>query len=162
IAQEAQPATQPNTPTLPETRVEATPPLNPAYFDDGSPPLTGTILDGTLLTNQPIIGYRAPTSTSSTIIAVPDADLPATGNTIASDLIRDQIDLSFTDIARNAPGVIAAGPSDGIFADQIFIRGQQIISRNYRKDGFLDPTFVPRDLQNAERVEILKGPSSFL
>src|SRR5262245_2034621 len=82
IAQEAQPATQPNTPTLPETRVEATPPLNPAYFDDGSPPLTGTILDGTLLTNQPIIGYRAPTSTSSTIIAVPDADLPGTVNTI--------------------------------------------------------------------------------
>ena len=32
----------------------------------------------------------------------------------------------------------------------------------FRKDGFLDPTYVRRDFQNVERVEILKGPSSFL
>jgi iron complex outermembrane receptor protein len=63
-------------------------------------------------------------------------------------------------VIRNAPGVVPAG--DSLFGDKIFIRGLEVGSRNFRKDGFLDPTFVRRDFQNAERVEILKGPSSFL
>ncbi len=151
-AQETQP------PTLPETRVEATPVLTDYFaYDDSN--LTGTILDGTLFSNQPFSGYRAPTSTAGSIIAVPEQIMPQTVSTLSRDLMNDQVTLSFQDLARNS-GVAQAG--DTLFQDRIFIRGLEVGSRNYRKDGFLDPTYVPRDFQNVERVDILKGPSSFL
>lgn len=154
--------TQP--PTLPETRVEAQPPATPAMPENFAPPvdagLTGTILDGTIFSNLPVEGYRATTNTTGALIAIPDIQLPATVSTVTRDVMNDQIDLRFTDIIRNAGGVVPAG--NGRFPDEIFIRGQQLSSRNFRKDGFLDPTFVPRDFQNVERVEILKGPASML
>jgi iron complex outermembrane recepter protein len=149
--------TQP--PTLPETRVEATPVTTDYFAPEGSG-LTGTILDGTILSNFPAYGYRAETSTTATIIAIPDQQLPATVSTITRDVMDDQIALRLTDIIRNAGGVVPSG--NGRFPDELFIRGQQLGSRNFRKDGFLDPTFVPRDFQNVERVEILKGPASML
>jgi iron complex outermembrane receptor protein len=151
----AQEAAQP--PVIPETTVEAAQPATATIEDDG---LTGTILDGTIFTSPEVIGYRAESSTTGTIIDIPDADLPATVNVIPRDVIDDQIALSFTDIARNAPGVVVV--SESLFADQIYLRGLRVGTRNYRKDGFLDPTFVPRDFQNVERVEILKGPASIL
>jgi iron complex outermembrane receptor protein len=72
----------------------------------------------------------------------------------------DQQTLKFSDVIRNAGGISAGG--DSLFADQVFLRGLQLGSRDFRKDGFLDPTFVPRDFQNVERVEVLKGPASVL
>jgi iron complex outermembrane receptor protein len=153
-------AAQNQPPTLPETRVEATPPVTEFVPQEDTSGLTGTILDGTILSNAPAEGYRAPTSTTGSIIAIPDADLPGTVNSITRDVLNDQITLSIQDVIRNAPGVVPAG--DTLFADKIFIRGLEVGSRNYRKDGFFDPTFVPRDWQNVERVEILKGPASFL
>ncbi len=162
-----QPATQP--PTLPETRVEAQPtqpdtnvtsqqPSYPDPFQDGN--LTGTILDGTLFSNTPADGYRAETSTAGSIIAIPQNDLPFTVNTITRDVMDDQIALRTQDILRNAGGVVFLG--DGQFFDRMLIRGQQLTNSSFRKDGFLDSTAVPRDFQNVERVEILKGPASVL
>lgn len=162
-----QPAAQP--PTLPETRVEAQPTLpdtnvtgqQPAYpdaFQDGN--LTGTILDGTLFSNTPTDGYRADTSTAGSIIAIPQNDLPFTVNPITRATLDDQIALRTSDILRNAGGVVSRG--DGQFFDRMLIRGQQLGNSSFRKDGFLDSTAVPRDYQNVERVEILKGPASVL
>lgn len=145
-------------PVLPETEVEAAPPATATFSgDDG---LTGTILDGTIFSSPPVFGYRADSSTTGSIINVPDADLPLTVNVIPRDVLDDQIALSVDDIVRNAPGVSLAG--DNLFADRIFLRGLEVGSRNFRKDGFLDPTYVPRDFQNVERIEILKGPASVL
>ena len=157
FAQDTQPPGN-EVPTLPPVRVEGVQPTAPYFPEDTG--LTGTILDGTILSNLPTYGYRAETSTTASIIAIPDAQLPATVSTITRDVMDDQIDLRLTDLIRNAGGVVAAGNAQ--FPDQIFIRGQQITARNFRKDGFLDPTFVPRDFQNVERVEILKGPASML
>lgn len=163
----AQPAAQP--PTLPETRVEAQPtlpetnvtgqqPVFPDVFQDGN--LTGTILDGTLFSNVPTDGYRADTSTAGSILAIPQNDLPFTVNTVTRDVLDDQIVLRTQDLLRNAGGVVFQG--DGQFFDRMLIRGQQLTSSSFRKDGFLDRTAVPRDYQNVERVEILKGPASVL
>jgi iron complex outermembrane recepter protein len=145
---------------VPRTRVEAAPLVTENFPPAEDTGLTGTILDGTIFSNSPSEGYRAPTSTSASIIAVPDADQPATVSTITEELLTDQATLRLTDAIRNAGAVVPAG--DALFADRIFIRGLEVGSRNFRKDGFLDPTFVPRDFQNVERVEILKGPASFL
>lgn len=155
--QQPAPVTTAQPPVLPETVVEAAPGVA-SVTDDGD--LTGTILDGTIFTNPAVIGYRAGTSTSGTIIAIPDADFPGTVNSITRDTLDDQIALRFPDVIRNAGGVTLAG--DGLFADRIFLRGLEVGSRNFRKDGFLDPTYVPRDFQNVERIEILKGPASVL
>ena len=35
-------------------------------------------------------------------------------------------------------------------------------SRDYRKDGFLDPTYTPRNFANVDRVEVIQGPASVL
>ncbi|WP_254507243.1 TonB-dependent receptor [Anatilimnocola floriformis] len=153
------PAAQP--PTLPDTTVQGQQPstaVNPEAFENGD--LTGTILDGTIFSNSPTIGYRADTSTAGSIIAIPNADLPMTVNTITRDALDDQIAIHTSDIFRNAGGIVAQGDSQ--FADRFLIRGQQIQSSSFRKDGFLDRTGVPRDYQNVERVEILKGPASVL
>src|SRR5215470_1962061 len=151
------PAATAQPPVLPETNVLGTQP-RPSYFDESG--LTGTILDGTVFSTQPVIGYRADSSTTGTIINVPDADLPATVNVIPRDVLNDQIDIRLTEAIRNAGGVVPLG--DGFFPDRILLRGLEVGSRNYRKDGYFDPTLVPRDLQNVDRIEILKGPASVL
>ena len=46
--------------------------------------------------------------------------------------------------------------------DQFFIRGFEANSQAFRKDGYLDPTYVPRDVANIERIDVLKGPNSVL
>ena len=46
--------------------------------------------------------------------------------------------------------------------DAFFLRGFLVTSRDYRKDGFLDPTYTPRDFADVQRMEILQGPSSVL
>ena len=159
IAQETQPPTPPTPDTvLPETVVEAPPavedmPVDQEFDFDG-------ILDGTIFDSPAVEGYRAESSTTGTWLDIPDADLPLTVNPITRDVLDDQIALRVTDIYRNAGGVNLLGDSQ--FYDRLLLRGQQVSSGNYRKDGFLDRTSVPRDFQNVERIEILKGPASVL
>ncbi|REK24021.1 MAG: TonB-dependent siderophore receptor [Planctomycetota bacterium] len=149
-------------PVLPDTEVEADPDTTDGggqdFFDETGP--SNIVTDGSVFDSGPVDGYRAESSTSGSIIDLPDADLPATVNVIPRDVLDDQISLDLTDVIRNAGGTTPAG--DILFPDRIFLRGLEVGSRNFRKDGFLDPTFVPRDFQNVERVEILKGPASVL
>jgi iron complex outermembrane receptor protein len=155
-------------PEIPETVVEAEQPAaapQPSfepypYPNVGAGDVTPSILGGTMFDSPPVEGYRADSSTTGSIMNIPDADLPLTVNTIPRDLIDDQIGLRITDIWRNAGGVNLLGDSQ--FADRLLLRGQQLSSGNFRKDGFLDQTSVPREFQNVERIEILKGPASVL
>jgi iron complex outermembrane receptor protein len=158
------------TPTLPDTEVEAAPPTLPPTNVEGTPPPTGAADDaldafdpytnGFLLRSPAVEGYRAPSSTTATLIDLPDALIPATVNTIPRDLLNDQQALRFQDVVRNAGATVQSG--DNLFADKIFIRGLELNSRDFRKNGFQDSTYTPRDFQNVERVEILKGPPSVL
>ncbi len=158
---EAQPA---ETPTIPDTNIEATPStgsqpaFNPDYFND--PGDFDPIVQGDRFHSPAVSGYRADSSTASSLIDLNDRDIAGTVNTITRDLMDDQIDLKFTDIIRNVGAAIQG--ADGLFPDRIFLRGFELQARDFRKDGFLDPTAVPRDFQNVERVEILKGPASTL
>ena len=161
-------AQAPQPPVLPETEVEAAPPVLPETNVQAYPQPTyvdpngdyDPVIDGSMFSAPEAFGYRASESTTGTIIAIPDADLPGTVNVITQEVIQDQIILSIDDVVRNAGGVVQGG--DGLFADRLFLRGLELQSRDFRRDGFLDPTYVPRDLQSIERVEILKGPASAL
>jgi iron complex outermembrane receptor protein len=169
LAVAQQPADQ--TPTLPDTEVEAAPPTLPPTNVEGMLPPTGAgddaldnydpYTNGFTFGSGVVEGYRAPSSTTGSIIDIPDADLPATVNVIPRDVLRDQQALQLQDVLRNA-GATTFGGGDTVFSDRIFIRGFELRARDFRRDGFLDPTFVPRDFQNIERVEILKGPASTL
>lgn len=162
LAQAPEAAAPSEPPTIPDTVVETTPPeaetAEPYPYTDNF--FEPSILDGTIFDSPPVDGYNAQSSTTGTIINIPDADLPATVNTITRDLMDDQIALRISDVYRNAGGVNLLGDSQ--FYDRLLLRGQQVGSGNYRKDGFIDRTSVPRDFQNVERIEILKGPASVL
>lgn len=110
--------------------------------------------------SPPIDGYRAESSTAGGLVDIPDVRFPGTVNVVSSDVIRDQQVLNFQDIARDAGATVAGGNT--LFADRFFLRGFELNSRDFRKDGFLDPTYVPRDFANIDRIEILKGPASVL
>ena len=153
VAMDQEPGNQP--PVLPVTEVEA---VRNNEFEEAM--RYDPEVDGSMFGSPLVRGYRAGSSTAGTIMDVPDLELPATVNVIPRDLLNDQQALRMNDVVRNAPGVISVG--DTLLADRIYIRGLEVGSRDYRKDGFLDPTFVPRDFQNIERVEILKGPASML
>jgi iron complex outermembrane receptor protein len=163
-------------PVIPETEVVAPPrptqpPVNPLEptpgdFNSANPaanfPATNSSADSgrSIFQSPPAMGYRAASSTTGSIIDIPDADLPATVNSIPQALLQDQIVLTIDNLARNAGGVTPSG--DIFFSDRLLLRGLEVGSRSFRKDGFFDPTYVPRDFQNVERVEILKGPASVL
>jgi iron complex outermembrane receptor protein len=156
--QEAQPPVLPSTdveaaqPTLPPTDVEG---FDPNLIDPngGYDP----VLDGTAFSSSIQPGYRQNESTAGSLIPLADGDNPATVNVISRDLMNDQINLRLDDVLRNA-GAVTIGRSDGVIQDSFLIRGIQLQTRDFRRDGFLDPTLTPRDFQSIERVEILKGP----
>lgn len=159
-AQETQP------PVLPETRVEAQAPTVPATNAGGVDPSLidpnggyDPVIDGGPFSSAIDPGYRQAESTTGSLIPLLDADNPATVNVISRDLMDDQINLQLADVLRNA-GAVTQGVADGVIRDTFLIRGIQLNTRDFRRDGFLDPTLTPRDFQDIERVEILKGPAS--
>ncbi len=159
----------PTIPTLPETEVVAepeqnapppAPPQNPPYDPDSQFP---SVLRGTIFSSPPVQGYSAPTSTVGTFVDVPNRIFPGTITTVTRDVIRDQQILNMDEALRDIPGAVKSFGGDGVIRpDQFFIRGFQANSQTFRKDGYLDPTYVPRDVANIERIDILQGPNSVL
>lgn len=113
-------------------------------------------------------GYFAPCSTVGSIVAMENYRFPGTINTVTQDLIRDQQALSFDDILRDIGGAVQTGSgregtgTEGLAPDEFYLRGLEVTRFNFRKNGFLDPTYTPRDFANIERVDVLKGPASVL
>jgi len=151
-------------PTVPETVVDAPTLTDPnTVFPPGdteaaTPP--STILQRTPFASPRATGYGAPSSTTATLIDVPDLKLPGSVTVITPELIHDWQALRLSDVMRDVPG--AAKVNDQLRPDAFFLRGFEARSRDFRKNGFLDPTFSPRDFANVERVEILRGPTSVL
>ena len=166
-AQGQDPPAQDTVPILPETTVVAEPPTvtpETVFPPPGNasptslPPLPFT--QSTVFGTPPVQGYRAAETTTGTLIAVPELEVPAAVSTVTTDLVRDQQILRVDDVIRDVSGAIKS--SDQLRPDSFVLRGFEVNSRNYRKNGLLDPSYAPRDLANVERVEILKGPASVI
>ena len=160
----APPGGAPAVPTLPETEVVAEPQTTQA---PAPPPNNNTqypsVLRGTIFQSPPVNGYNAPTSTVGTMVNVPNRIFPGTINTITRDVIRDQQILSMDEALRDIPGAVKSFGADGVIRqDQFFIRGFEATSQTFRRDGYLDPSYVPRDVANIDRIDVLKGPASVL
>ncbi len=161
-------------PVLPPTDVMADPQVVPQTegANAGGTPFAGgggtsnepplpSVLRGTIFSNEQTTGYDSETSTVGTIINTPVLTFPGTINTVTKQAISDQQAYNFTDLLRDIGGAVAAPGANGVLSpDTFFLRGLEVTTQNFRRDGFLDPTFVPRDIANIERIDVLKGPSS--
>jgi len=104
-------------------------------------------------------GYRAGSATSGTKIDVPLLTFPGSLSVVTQDVIRDQQAQSIIDLVRNfGASTLSYDPRRESFN----VRGFEIGPRDFRWNGYLDPFTPFRDLANVERIELLKGPASFL
>ncbi len=86
-------------------------------------------------------------------------DIPQSISLITRDLIDDQMMRSMADVVRYVPGVSMA-QGEG-HRDAPVLRGNASTADFY-VDGVRDDVQYYRDLYNAERIEILKGPNAMI
>jgi catecholate siderophore receptor len=110
-----------------------------------------------------VIGARANYGQEDTSTATrtdtPLRDVPQSVTVITDDLIQDQGMRSMADVVRYVPGV-SMGQGEG-HRDAPTLRGNSSTADFY-VDGVRDDVQYYRDLYNAERVEVLKGPNAMI
>ena len=104
----------------------------------------------------PVEGYRATRSSTVTKTDTPLRDVPQSVQVVPEALVKDQGARSMAQILRYVPGT-TMNPGEG-GRDQPVLRGISTTSDFY-VDGIRDDALYFRDPYNAERIEILKGPS---
>lgn len=120
----------------------------------------GTIFDSPFQ-SAPTLGqgYGAIDNTTGAKISIANIEYPGIVNVVPQDVLSDQQDITTAEALRNVPG--AYFNTAGGRSDNIILRGFNI-GTNFRKDGLMDDSRVQRDMANIDRVEVLKGPASFL
>jgi catecholate siderophore receptor len=103
--------------------------------------------------------YSVPTTTSATKTDTPLRDVPQSMTVVTSDLIKDQSMRSMADVARFVPGA-TMGQGEG-HRDAPTMRGNSTTA-DFFVDGVRDDVPYYRDLYNAERIEVLKGPNAMI
>lgn len=108
--------------------------------------------------------YTVDEVSSATRIPVPVHDTPRSVQTVTKQVIEDQKALRLEDAIRNVSGV-SQFATDGGRGGQFLIRGfasdQNIFKNGFRDDSFFSSR-APRDILNIERIEVVKGPPSYL
>lgn len=105
-------------------------------------------------------GYQA-TQSQLSRMTTPLRDTPQTVNVVTQQVMQDQAATSVQDALRNVPGITFTAGEGGVQGDQINIRGYTARNDIYR-DGIRDPGWYARDAFSFDRVEVYKGPSSFV
>jgi iron complex outermembrane recepter protein len=110
-------------------------------------------------------GYLASNSVSGSRFDAPIRDLPFALQAFTGSFIKDQKPRDIFDVARYSPGVTYRSNDFNEGNANLAIRGFAVSSVSggniaVMRDGFHGPTIF--DFTNIERVEVLKGPSSFL
>jgi len=105
-------------------------------------------------------GYQA-TQSTLTRSPVPLLSTPQSVTVIPQQVIKDQNSMSLQDVLRNVAGITFRAGEGGNGGDDPYIRGFDARNDMYR-DGVRDPGWYTRDVFATDRVEVLKGPSSFL
>lgn len=105
---------------------------------------------------QPVKGYNAKKSSSSTRTDTELHDTPQAITVIPQDLIKDQSIQSISQAVQYVPGVQAAQGEGN--RDQLILRGNNTTG-DFFLDGLRDDVQTYRDLYNTDRLEVLKGPN---
>ncbi len=109
-------------------------------------------------------GYRASNSVSASRFDAPIQDLPFAIQAFTESFISDQKPVNIFDVARYSPGVTYRSNDFNEGNANLTIRGFAISSTvgniQILRDGFHGPSIL--DFTNISRVEVVKGPASFL
>jgi catecholate siderophore receptor len=104
-------------------------------------------------------GYQATRTSTATKTDTPLRDVPQAVTVVTKEQIKDTGAQKLEDVVRYVPGVNWHQGEGN--RDQIVIRGQSSTA-DFFVNGMRDDAQVYRDLYNAERVEILKGPNAMI
>ncbi|HSW08895.1 TonB-dependent siderophore receptor [Aquabacterium sp.] len=109
-------------------------------------------------------GYRASNAVSGSRFDTPIRDLPFAIQAFTESFIADQKPVNIFDVARYSPGVTYRSNDFTEGNANLAIRGFAISATpgnvQILRDGFHGPSIV--DFTNISRVEVVKGPASFL
>ncbi|MBI5719275.1 MAG: TonB-dependent receptor [Burkholderiales bacterium] len=109
-------------------------------------------------------GYRASNAVSASRFDAPVRDLPFAIQAFTESFIKDQAPRDIHDIARYSPGITYRSNDFNEGNANLAIRGFAVSSvpggTQILRDGALGPSIF--DFTNIARVEVVKGPSSFL
>ena len=105
-------------------------------------------------------GYQV-SQPSMTRFPLPLIDTPQSVNVVPQQVIQDQNASNVKDVLRNVAGISFRAGEGGNQGDTPYIRGFSAQSDVFR-DGVRDPGWYTRDDFATDRVEVYKGPSSFL
>jgi catecholate siderophore receptor len=126
-------------------------------------PLHAAELEVAELTGVEVTGHRPAYDAASTATATrtdtPLHDVPQAVTVITGVLIRDQAMQGMADLVRYVPGVTWAQGEGN--RDTPVLRGNSSTA-DFFVDGVRDDVQYIRDLYNAERVEVLKGPNAMI
>lgn len=132
--------------------------LSPALAADADNARYAMIADQVLVTGERV-DYASEHTATATKSDTPLVDIPQSISLITRDLIDDQMMRSMADVVRYVPGVSMA-QGEG-HRDAPVLRGNASTADFY-VDGVRDDVQYYRDLYNAERIEILKGPNAMI
>jgi catecholate siderophore receptor len=129
-----------------------------AAADDNLEARLAMVSDQLVVTGERIAytGEHTATATKTDTALI---DIPQSISLITRDLIDDQMMRSMADVVRYVPGV-SMGQGEG-HRDAPTLRGNASTADFY-VDGVRDDVQYYRDLYNAERIEILKGPNAMI
>jgi iron complex outermembrane receptor protein len=109
-------------------------------------------------------GYRASNSVSGSRFNAPIRDLPFAIQAFTESFIKDQKPVNIFDVVRYSPGVTYRSNDFNEGNANLAIRGFAVSSTagnvQILRDGFHGPSIF--DFTNISRVEVVKGPASFL
>jgi catecholate siderophore receptor len=106
------------------------------------------------------IGYNATRTSMATKTDTPLLNVPQSVSVVTQEQIKDQSFQSISDITRYVSGIIIHQGEGN--RDQVSIRGQVASTADFFLNGVRDDGQIFRDLYNADRVEILKGPTALI
>jgi len=105
------------------------------------------------------VGYIAQRLRSATKTDTPFIDTPQAISVVTQQQLRDQNVQSVSEALRFVPGVsVAQGEGH---RDELLIRGQRS-SADFFVNGIRDDSRYIRDVYNAQRIEVLKGPNALI
>src|SRR5262245_9643169 len=158
----AQPPQRTAQETLPPIDVDVVrrrPPRRPAVTSPAPAPAPTPPQEATTEAQPAVTGDRAKTSGIGRL-PVPLRDTRQTVNVVPQQVIQEQRANTMEDALRAIPGITFSAGEGGQQGDGPIIRGFVARSDLFR-DGMRDPGWYTRDLFNADRVEVYKGPSAF-
>ena len=105
------------------------------------------------------VGYIATRTTTATKTDTPLINVPQAVTVVTKQQVQDIGAQRLEDVVRYVPGVVWHQGEGN--RDQVVIRGQSSTA-DFFVNGMRDDAQVFRDLYNAERIEILKGPNAMI